>query len=106
MLFSLVVAACGGDSATDDTDDFTEAACRDFRAAAQDQTEGVLTPDELRAELQEVNERAQFSEDAGISAGGVALIAAATAAGDNVSNDQALADAVTAFGTACTDAGY
>jgi hypothetical protein len=92
----VVAAACGDDGA----DASATLACQHFRNVARDQTDGLLTREELRRKLGEVERDARVSEEPGIASAARDMVAAATA-GD----DAALADAVTRFGSVCESAG-
>jgi hypothetical protein len=94
----VVLAACGGDDSPGDAG--ARLACRDFRSAARDQTDGLLTPSELRDRLKAVNDNARLSEEPDIAQAGQDLLAEATTAGDQINNPD-YAAAVTRFGTAC-----
>lgn len=97
----VATAACGSDEEpTDDpTDDGAWAACTEFRSAAQDQTDGVLTEEELRERLQKVDTYASIAEDQAVATAAHDLLSALTTHGYNAPET---ADAVTALGEACT----
>lgn len=101
----LVASAACGDDSNDEPDSGAKLACGDFRATAQDQTDGLLTAGELRSEIQGVQDNARLSEEPGVADAGRDLLAAVTEAGQDVHDNPALADAVTAFGTTCENLG-
>lgn len=100
-----VAAGCGGDDGQDQGlgDDTSQHACTEFRTAAQDQTDGVLTADELRDQLQEVQRFADAGDDQAIADAASGMVAALTT---NGYDSPETATAVTALSDACTSAGY
>lgn len=98
---SVVMAVCVALVACNDSgaDSGAQLACRHFRDAANDYSDGILTMDELRGRLVDVDDDAQLSDEPGISSNARRMLAAATAG-----NESDLADAVTAFNAACESA--
>jgi hypothetical protein len=86
-------SSAGGDTST-------QASCSHFRDIASDMSKGILTDTEIRSKMQEVYDTASISLDPGIPDGAQALLAAATA-GDPT----ALATAISAFSTSCSNVG-
>jgi hypothetical protein len=81
-------------------DNSTRASCSHFRDIASDISKGILSDTEIRSKMQEVYDSASVSLDPGIPDGAQALLAAATA-GDPT----ALATAISAFSTSCSNVG-
>lgn len=94
----VVLAACGGDDGEPDAS--AKLACRDFRNVAADVSAGIVADSELRGKMQIIHENAEVSEEPGIASNATAMLAAATDF-----DDDELARAVTAFGSACEDLG-
>jgi hypothetical protein len=83
-----------------EADAATQASCRHFRNVMGDAGQGVLSDEELRDKLKEVNDSASVSERADIRAGGVAMLRAIT-----IGDSDELLKAATQFDKACDRAG-
>jgi len=94
----LLVASCGGNE--DEPDGGARLACMHFRNVAADYSDGVLTIDELRDKLAEVEDDASVSEEPGIASAARAMLAAITQ-GDM----DGLAEQIPQFDAACKIAG-
>jgi hypothetical protein len=111
VAFVALIGGCGAltsnsNSSSDTTsslssgDSSTRVSCSHFRDITSDISKGILSDTEIRSKMQEVYDSASISSDPGIPGGGQALLSAATA-GDST----ALALAISAFSTACQNAG-
>lgn len=83
----------------DRSDTLSRAACEHWRNVLGDIQDGVLTDEEIRAKVQEVNADAQYSDAPGIADASRDLLAAAT------SDPSGFSDAAIAFSDACVDTG-
>lgn len=101
---TVMLAACsGGGSGTTAAaggDDGSEATCRHFRNIAGDASDGILTDEELRAKLKEVDDMAVIAST-DIRDAARELLATVTSG-----TDAEQADAINALGEACRDAGF
>ena len=73
-------------------------ACRHFRNVARDAADGILTGEELRSKLAEVERDARGSEDAAIARTARELLATFTSGGDQAASIAAFGDACRALG--------
>lgn len=80
----------------------TQQACRQFRAYAGDQADGLLTPAEWREAAQDVEEDAVAGSDDAVASTSRQLLAVLTQGG----SDQEEAVAITALDEACSEAGH
>lgn len=72
----LALGACGGSA---EADSGALLACSDFRSAARDSNDGLLTDEELRGKLKDIESNASVSEEPGVASSARAMLAAATA---------------------------
>lgn len=103
LVIALLIGGCVaifGPSDQDNEDQATENTCEEFRAAAADGGAGVLTPSELRARFQDVEDESVVASEA-VSSAAILLLAAATTGTD----DEVIA-AIDRMGDACDAAGY
>jgi hypothetical protein len=89
-----LLVACGGSSEKGDAG--AQLACPHFRSVMRDFTAHILTLDEFRGKLKEVNDNAKLSSEPGIAPNSQAMLAAVTQV-----DDPALSAAVSRFGDAC-----
>lgn len=95
---AVLIAGCQGKPG----DASARFACDEFREAATDYTDGILTKDELRAKIASASRDADLSEVRGLSEAGRAMLAELTAGRMGDEFDRA----VRAFGDACRSIGY
>jgi hypothetical protein len=108
LVFIAIIGGCSAaissntpaDTSSGSADGATSLACSHFRDIASDMSKGILTDAEIRSKMQEVYDSASVAQAAGIPDGAQSLLAAATA-GDPTG----LAIAISAFSTACSNAG-
>lgn len=93
----LVLAACGGTDSGPDAG--AQLACTHFSNVAQDAADGVLTNEELRSKIKEVEDDASVSDEPGVADAARRMLAAVTAV-----DPEAYGDAVTDFVAACNAA--
>lgn len=81
--------------------EFSRQACQEFRSAARDAVDGVLTPTELRERLQRVDKEAEVASPAVRAAARDLLRAVTVGPGIGDADIE-----ITALGDACRAAGY
>lgn len=108
IMLVAIIGGCGAMTSSSNTntsssggsDNATGASCEHFRNIVGDISKGILSDTEIRGKMQEVYDTASISLDPGIPDGAQALLAAATA-GDPA----AMATAISAFSTSCSNVG-
>jgi hypothetical protein len=78
VLLLLLVAGCGGGSdqggEQQGPDASAQVACADFRSAMRDVQQGILTDEELRDKVKEIDREASVSTQAGLASAGRAML--------------------------------
>lgn len=102
MALVIGVGLLDGPSEDDDSpaasglDASAQLACRDFAGVARDANAGIITDAELREELKDINDRAQYSDSPGVASAAQSMLAAMTSgSGDLASSFRAMLAACT-----------
>ncbi len=81
--FLVVCAACsGGTDDADEPDGGAQLACRAFYDLADDYSDGVVAPSELRDRIKGIEDDASVSEEPGVAQAARAMLVAATSGGE------------------------
>ena len=75
----LALVGCTSSNGNGDADGSASLACQHFRNVAADYSDEILTMDELRDKLKEVDGDAQYSTEPGVASSARAMLAAITA---------------------------